>query len=85
MRLRTCSGDLGTVVISVYFDHFSLMDFAHDDRISEGEFLRATGHYRRGQWNLYTQRRYIQGPLKTLFIYIFSRLAQASVQALYNL
>ena len=46
MRLRICSGDLGTVVISVYFDHLSLMDFAHDDRISEGEFLRATGHYR---------------------------------------
>ena len=26
---------------------FSLMDFAHDGRISETEFLRATGHYRR--------------------------------------
>ena len=38
-----------TFIISVYFDHLSLMDFAHDDRISEGEFLRATGHYRCGQ------------------------------------
>ena len=26
---------------------FSLMDFAHDGKISEEEFLRATGHYRR--------------------------------------
>jgi Ca2+-binding EF-hand superfamily protein len=25
---------------------FSLMDFAHDGKISEEEFLRATGHYR---------------------------------------
>ena len=26
---------------------FSLMDFAHDGKISEEEFLRASGHYRR--------------------------------------
>merc|ERR1712131_221356 len=26
---------------------FSLMDFAHDDKISEEELMRATGHYRR--------------------------------------
>ena len=26
---------------------FSLMDFAHDGKISEEEFMRATGHYRR--------------------------------------
>ena len=26
---------------------FSLMDFAHNGKISEEEFLRATGHYRR--------------------------------------
>ena len=32
-----------------------MMDFAHDEKISEGEFLRATGHYRCGQLNIPTK------------------------------
>ena len=40
---------------------FSLMDFAHDGKISEEEFLRATGHYRRlGQLLVIQKWEYIR-------------------------
>ena len=35
------------VIGDIPADLFSLMDFAHDGKISEEEFLRASGHYRR--------------------------------------
>ena len=46
-----------------YFDLLSLMDFAHDEKISEGEFLRATGHYRSGQYNMPPKLLVNQSPI----------------------
>ena len=46
MKSKTFLGEHLYSIIRLYSDFLSLMDFAHDEKISEEEFLRATGHYR---------------------------------------